>query len=207
MFVLYYLSNVFSSTDIITKWSTDYFNHYDRNYYDGFYYLKTFNNLLESITENENSAWSEYFEKNKSQTNSYLTKFMETQISKEKFYLVTKNLSYISNLGKNLEYTSKNGPSFHQLNLRIQERILDQLKLYTMHVNSDSTLKYALETLGSVLEKIYRDSENDPNLRLPLLDEYINSIPLLVVIKTWKDESSDLEEVSEQLNTSHIDDE
>ncbi|KCZ75364.1 hypothetical protein H311_03661 [Anncaliia algerae PRA109] len=207
MFVLYYLSNVFSSTDIITKWSIDNFSHYDRYYHEGLYYLYTFHGLLKSITENENSKWSEYLEKNKCEANSYLTKFMETQISKEKIDLITKNLLNIFTFGKSLEYTSKIGSRLYWLNSRIHEKILGQLKLYTMHVNSDSTLKYALETLGSVLEKIYMDSENDPNLRLPLLDEYINTIPFLFKEEIQEDDSSDLEEVSEQLNTSYIDDE
>ncbi|KCZ79118.1 hypothetical protein H312_03496 [Anncaliia algerae PRA339] len=207
MFVLYYLSNVFSSTDIITKWSTDYFNQHDRDICDGFYYLKTFHNLLESITENENSKWSEYLEKNKSQANSYLTKFMETKISKEKINLVIENLKNIFKIGLSLVYTSENEPSLYQLNLSIQEKISGQLNLYTMHVNSDNTLKYALETLGSVLERIYKDNENDPDLRFFSLREYIEAIPLLDGEKIWEYENSDLEGISEDEITSHIDDE
>ncbi|KCZ74908.1 hypothetical protein H311_04122, partial [Anncaliia algerae PRA109] len=172
MYFIYYLSNVYATAEIVSKWTTGYSGDISEAHFIGFDYFKTYYCLLKSLVDDKDHRFSNFITRNSSEKFKHLKDFRRESYAEEEIETVIHILKRLVGAVCRFEYlisrkiiTKKNGDYIKSLITKLNQE-------YSKYLQEKAELAKALASLGSALEKIYNIYINDNNNLISQLFSY-----------------------------------
>ncbi|KCZ79130.1 hypothetical protein H312_03483, partial [Anncaliia algerae PRA339] len=161
MYFIYYLSNVCATAEIVSKWTTGYSRDIPEKYFIGFDYFKTYYCLLKSLVDDKDHRFSNFITLNSSEKFKHLKDFMNESYTEGEIKTVIHILKSLVRIVTRFECLIKREIITKEQSTIHISSIIKLNQKYSKYLQENPELAKALASLGSDLEKIYNDDDND----------------------------------------------